>query len=295
VVCDQRSDLCNRGFEEERTGMSQIGACLWGWLFAISATTLVAFYGRCGASLTIVVVAAYWVNATIFRPALRKSLTGGFNQGETNVRMTRRWLFASVPLGVRGAALIAVIGVGYLLQGEVLPQHSALSRIEALRRQVQAPTILDSKGVHSNRPTASTIVSDIELLLHSDLPKGAQIILRHDAGVYFYATGDLDRAMELFQQVIEWDVTNADSHFNIGRILQRRGEHEDAIRAFELARKYDADNADATYWIGVSRHLLGKPELARAAFLEARDKFPNDSKWRTKCEEFLRRMDESPE
>jgi hypothetical protein len=71
---------------------------------------------------------------------------------------------------------------------------------------------------------------------------------------------------EAFVQAIELAHSNAEAHFNLGRLLAKQKEHRKAIESFDKAIELDPNNAKAFHGLGSSRQALNELVAAVAAY-----------------------------
>jgi tetratricopeptide (TPR) repeat protein len=91
--------------------------------------------------------------------------------------------------------------------------------------------------------------------------------------------GNLDLALYLFVQALQFDSRNTELMAKIGALHESRGNLELAARAFELAHEYDPDDARLSERLGLLLIAQGKQTAAAKALSEANRTTPG--RWRT--------------
>lgn len=82
-------------------------------------------------------------------------------------------------------------------------------------------------------------------------------------------TGNLELAMELFQEALALDHENVDAHVGVGDLHQLTGNYEEAAKEYEVARDIKPDSYDVNFKLGLAYHLLNRLRDAIRTYLAA--------------------------
>ncbi|HLO90132.1 MAG TPA: tetratricopeptide repeat protein [Lentimicrobium sp.] len=86
-------------------------------------------------------------------------------------------------------------------------------------------------------------------------------------GMHYQENGAPDKALSVYQEIIQVDSTFKLAHYNTGYIyLVYKGDYQSAIDAFSRALKIDPEYADALYNRGYAKELSGLTEEARTDY-----------------------------
>ncbi|HLN54143.1 MAG TPA: tetratricopeptide repeat protein [Lentimicrobium sp.] len=108
-------------------------------------------------------------------------------------------------------------------------------------------------------------------------------------GMYYQENGDPDKALGVYQEILQVDSTFKLAHYNIGYIyLVYKNEYSLAIDAFSRAIKVDPEYTDALYNRGYAKELAGMTDEARKDYQQVLRMKTNDDK----AIEGLNRLDE---
>ncbi|MBD2106785.1 tetratricopeptide repeat protein [Nodosilinea sp. FACHB-13] len=111
--------------------------------------------------------------------------------------------------------------------------------------------------------------SDYEAALTESVPPRLKLGAWINYGSLKKAQGDLEGAVELFQQAIEADPTLAIAHYNLGTAHRARGYLDEAIAAYRQAIALNPSYAEAHQNLGVALFKLGQLPEALQAFKRA--------------------------
>ncbi|QNN22789.1 tetratricopeptide repeat protein [Planctomycetales bacterium ZRK34] len=81
--------------------------------------------------------------------------------------------------------------------------------------------------------------------------------------------GNLELAMELFQEALAKDHENVDAHIGIGDLHQMTGNYVEAAREYKAARDLKPNSYDANFKLGLAYHLLNRLRDAIRTYLTA--------------------------
>jgi tetratricopeptide (TPR) repeat protein len=82
-------------------------------------------------------------------------------------------------------------------------------------------------------------------------------------------TGNLELAMELFQEALALDHENVDAHVGVGDLHQLTGNYTEAAKQYETARDLKPDSYDVNFKLGLAYHLLNRLRDAIRTYLAA--------------------------
>ncbi len=89
--------------------------------------------------------------------------------------------------------------------------------------------------------------------------------------------GELDRALQVAQGVVEGDSMNAPAHFVCGTVELARGDAPKAVRSLRAALYADPTFAVAAFQLGRAHDVLGEPQAARRAYRLALERIEAES------------------
>lgn len=89
------------------------------------------------------------------------------------------------------------------------------------------------------------------------------------AGQRCNASGDLERAENLFRQAVEADASNADSFFELGVTCYRLNKRGEAADSFQAALRLDPQHAEAHNYLGMTWQSLNNLEAAIDCYRKA--------------------------
>ncbi|MBD1918499.1 MULTISPECIES: tetratricopeptide repeat protein [Cyanophyceae] len=116
----------------------------------------------------------------------------------------------------------------------------------------------------ADRPTQAA--SDYEAALAEAVPPMLKLGAWINYGSLKKAQGDLEGAIELFQQAIEVDPNLAIAHYNLGTAHRARGYLDEAIAAYRQAIALNPSYAEAHQNLGVALFKLGQLPEALQSF-----------------------------
>ena len=88
-------------------------------------------------------------------------------------------------------------------------------------------------------------------------------------GVYYYNTGNKEKAIELFDLAIIHDYNFLDAYVDKGRTLYEMKKYEEAFATLQRAASITPTFADAYYWMGKCQEAIGEKDEARLNYLRA--------------------------
>lgn len=98
-------------------------------------------------------------------------------------------------------------------------------------------------------------------------------------GMHYQENNDPDKALSVYQEILQIDSTFKLAHYNTGYIyLVYKNEYTNAIDAFSRALKLDPEYTDALYNRGYSKELAGMIEDARKDYQQVLRMKVNDDK-----------------
>ena len=111
-----------------------------------------------------------------------------------------------------------------------------------------------------------------EQVLNVD-PNHSEVL--HLLGVIAHQEGENDRAVELITKTITINPDYAEAYSNLGNALQELGKLDEAITSHDKAIILNPNLAEAHYNLGITLISLGRPDEAIASFREALSRNPN--------------------
>lgn len=98
-------------------------------------------------------------------------------------------------------------------------------------------------------------------------------------GMYYQENNAPDKALSVYQEIIQIDSTFKLAHYNTGYVyLVYKAEYDNAIDAFSRAIKIDSEYIDAIYNRGYAKELAGYPDEARKDYQQVLRMRINDDK-----------------
>ncbi len=88
-------------------------------------------------------------------------------------------------------------------------------------------------------------------------------------GIYYYNTGNFEKAVIAFDESIRKDYTFLDAHLEKGISLYQLKKYPEALQAFDLALKVSNTFSDAYYWKGRVQMAMGNNQEAKLNFQRA--------------------------
>ncbi|MDO8137324.1 MAG: tetratricopeptide repeat protein [Candidatus Brocadiales bacterium] len=110
------------------------------------------------------------------------------------------------------------------------------------------------------RPSVPTAPARAELP-----PPGKEAIYHFNLGVSYQKQGNIRKAIEEYEKVLELDPYNAEAHNNLGIIYKEKGDLDKAVEHYQLVISLNPGMEEARNNLGVIHYLRGNP---RAAELE---------------------------
>lgn len=87
--------------------------------------------------------------------------------------------------------------------------------------------------------------------------------------------GQVDRAMNLFREILRRDPDNLEAHFGLGSLYEKIGQHLQALEQFEMAKRVDPENVDAAVRHAKAMATLGRYDAAERDLRRAARIDPN--------------------
>lgn len=88
-------------------------------------------------------------------------------------------------------------------------------------------------------------------------------------GIYYYNIGDLQNALQQFDECIRKDYNFMDAYLEKGTIFYKQKKYNEAIKTFDLALQVSNSFADAFFWKAKSQAALGQLLEAKLNFQRA--------------------------
>jgi len=124
----------------------------------------------------------------------------------------------------------------------------------------------------------ATMYRDVETLWRTTIAKNPGCWMAiNNLGVLQIEKGDVDGAMEKYEQSLQLNPDYPEAHYNLGRALLQQGRIDDAIRECEVALKLLPNEPDAHVVLGNA--FLAKDDLDQAAreYVKALTVRPDDA------------------
>jgi tetratricopeptide (TPR) repeat protein len=93
--------------------------------------------------------------------------------------------------------------------------------------------------------------------------------LNYFKGIYYYNTGEFEKALKELDESIRKDYNFLDAYMEKGRILYNQKKYNDAIKVYNLALSVSSTFADAYYWKAKCQEALGQKEEAKLNYQRA--------------------------
>ena len=138
----------------------------------------------------------------------------------------------------------------------------ATARLEMVKvTPVEVPTMTTSRTLTPKTPLAATPMPPTTGT--DALPEAARLFKK---AVNHQQRGELDTAVDAYNQSLAQDPNQASAHYNLGLIFQKMNQPDAARQAFEQAVKLDPAMHAAHYQIGSILASLGRPADAAPHF-----------------------------
>jgi len=109
----------------------------------------------------------------------------------------------------------------------------------------------------------------------------------YNMGIIMQNRGDIQKAEEFYRRAIECDPEKGQAYNNLGNCLAQKGDYKEAIEMYELAAKFDPRNPMVHFNWGLAEDILGQKESAGKRFEEARQLATGDEALTRKIENSL--------
>jgi tetratricopeptide (TPR) repeat protein len=104
----------------------------------------------------------------------------------------------------------------------------------------------------------------------ADVDEATRLRATHGLAVAYEHTGQLDEAIDLYEELIEKSPNRPDYQYRLGELLNDAGRHTDAIARVEAGRKADSGCGAQGFCVaGVAHEKLGQYERATEEFQKA--------------------------
>ena len=100
---------------------------------------------------------------------------------------------------------------------------------------------------------------------------------RVKAGELLRDAGQLDKALDEFNQVLETNPKMVEAYVGVGTVQHKKKQYEDAKNTFAFATQLDAMSFDARYYLGLMQQVLGETGQAIASYRQALAIDPDDA------------------
>lgn len=93
-----------------------------------------------------------------------------------------------------------------------------------------------------------------------------RVVLRYNRAQVYVGTGEFQKALEEYEEVVRIDPNFPEHHFNLGMVLRRLGRNSEALASFASALEISPPFPEAYYNLADTRMELGDPAGALADF-----------------------------
>ncbi len=109
----------------------------------------------------------------------------------------------------------------------------------------------------------------IEILTRAIEADARNASLHEALATAHYLRGDLEEALENFQQVTKLKPTLAKAWINVGAVLNRLGRYREAVQALRKGSQRDKRSAQAHYNLGIAQKGMNQLAMAATAYKQA--------------------------
>ena len=100
---------------------------------------------------------------------------------------------------------------------------------------------------------------------------------RVKAGELLRDAGQLDKALDEFNQVLETNPKMVEAYVGVGTVQHKKKQYQDAKNTFVFATKLDSMSFDARYYLGLMQQVMGDTGQAIASYRQALAIDPDDA------------------
>jgi tetratricopeptide (TPR) repeat protein len=230
----------------------------YSWLIAAVATVAIILCGRRFVGRSVEVAALFFV--TTLGPLLGFIMLYTFRY--TFVADHYQYLASIGPFALASAGLVTLGRSSKTLQWPVVVVGFAILAFLSLLTWRQSATY-----------------HDLETLWRTTIAKNPDCWIAHNnLGVVQFEKGNIEDAIEKYQQALRLRPDYPEAHYNLGSALLQKGYSDEAIRQCEAALKIQPDEPDAQIVLGNAFMAKQDVDQAIAHYLQALHLRPDDSK-----------------
>ena len=229
----------------------------YSWLIAVAVAVVIILYGRLFFGRSVEVAALFFV--TTLGPLLGFIMLYTFRY--TFVADHYQYLASIGPIALASAGLMTLSRSSKTLQWPVVAGGFVIFAFLSLLTWRQSATY-----------------RDLETLWRTTIAKNPDCWMAYNnLGVVQFEKGDIEDAIERYQQSLRLHPDYPEAHYNLGSALLQKGDADEAIRQCEEALKIQPNEPDAHIVLGNAFMAKQDVDRAIAHYAQALHLRPDDS------------------
>ena len=229
----------------------------YSWLIAVAVAVVIILYGRLFFGRSVEVAALFFV--TTLGPLLGFIMLYTFRY--TFVADHYQYLASIGPIALASAGLMTLSRSSKTLQWPVVAGGFVIFAFLSLLTWRQSATY-----------------RDLETLWRTTIAKNPDCWMAYNnLGVVQFEKGDIEDAIERYQQSLRLHPDYPEAHYNLGSALLQKGDADEAIRQCEEALKIQPNEPDAHIVLGNAFMAKQDVDRAIAHYVQALHLRPDDS------------------
>jgi tetratricopeptide (TPR) repeat protein len=229
----------------------------YSWLIAVAVAVVIILYGRLFFGRSVEVAALFFV--TTLGPLLGFIMLYTFRY--TFVADHYQYLASIGPIALASAGLMTLSRSSKTLQWPVVAGGFVILAFLSLLTWRQSATY-----------------RDLETLWRTTIAKNPDCWMAYNnLGVVQFEKGDIEDAIERYQQSLRLHPDYPEAHYNLGSALLQKGDADEAIRQCEEALKIQPNEPDAHIVLGNAFMAKQDVDRAIAHYAQALHLRPDDS------------------